>query len=150
MKSGVYGKAVPEKQSSQCHSEQPALSVAEGERSEAKNLTLQYTNRLSKSRFFASAALWLRMTGYDLGHLKFWNTLNPSIFNQQINNLYDSQIGANVNSPNVFAIGIFVLLTPGRSGVKIRAMLGDGFPPPDPTSKRVFVVTLLSQATASS
>ena len=37
--------------------------------------TTQVLNRLSKARFFASAALRLRMTGYDLGYFKFWNSL---------------------------------------------------------------------------
>jgi hypothetical protein len=40
------------------------------------NLTLQCPNHLSKARFFASAALRLRMTGYDLGYFKFWNIIN--------------------------------------------------------------------------
>ena len=34
---------------------------------------------MSKARFFTSAALRFRMTGYDLGYFKFWNTLNASV-----------------------------------------------------------------------
>jgi hypothetical protein len=41
-----------------------------------QNIEMIRPNRLSKARFFISAALRFRMTGYDLGYFKFWNVLS--------------------------------------------------------------------------